>query len=46
MKHHTPALNTRLQSKQVLEAFREMMAPQEPNKRFIGFVVPEEKKPK
>ena len=46
LKHHIPAQNARLQSKQVFKAIREMMAPPEPKKRSIGFVVPEAKKPK
>ena len=31
---------------EVCEAIRELMVPPEPKKRSIGFVVPEEKKPK
>ena len=46
LKHDTLAPNTRLQLKQVFEAIRELMVPPEPKKRSIGFVVPEEKKPK
>ena len=46
LKHDTHAQNTRLQLKQVFEAIRELMAPPEPKKRPIGFVVPEDKKPK
>ena len=46
LKHDTLAQNTRLQLKQVFEAIRELMAPPEPKKRPIGFVVPEDKKPK
>ena len=46
MKHDTLAQNTRLQLKQVFEAIRELMAPPEPKKRSIGFVVPEDTKPK
>ena len=46
LKHDTLAQNTRLQLKQVFEAIRELMVPPEPKKRSIGFVVPEEKKPK
>lgn len=45
MKHDTLAQNTRLQLKQVFEAIRELMAPPEPKKRSIGFVVPEDTKP-
>ena len=45
LKHDTHAQNTRLQLKQVFEAIRELMAPPEPKKRPIGFVVPEDKKP-
>ena len=46
LKHDTLAQNTRLQLKQVFEAIRELMVPPEPKKRPIGFVVPEDKKPK
>ena len=46
MKHDTLAQNTRLQLKQVFEAIRELTAPPEPKKRSIGFVVPEDTKPK
>ena len=46
LKHDTLAQNTRLQLKQVFEAIRELMAPPAPKKHSIGFVVPEEKRPK
>ena len=46
LKHDTLAQNTRHQLKQVFEAIRELMVPPEPKRRSIGFVVPEEKKPK
>ena len=46
LKHDTLAQNTRLQLKQVFEAIHELMTPPEPKKRPIGFVVPEDKKPK
>ena len=44
LRHDTLAANTRAQLKQVFEAIRELMSPQEPRRRPIGFITPEEKK--
>jgi hypothetical protein len=47
LQHETFAGNTRAQLKQVFEALRQLMAPPpEPSRRPIGFVAPQEKKPK
>lgn len=44
MQHDTFSRNTRVQLKQVFDALRELMAPPEPPKQPIGFVVQEDKK--
>lgn len=44
MSHDVFSRNTRAQLKQVFDALRELMAPPDPPKRPIGFVVPEDKK--
>ncbi len=47
LQHETFAGNTRAQLKQVFEALRQLMAPPpEPPRRPIGFVAPQETKPK
>ena len=38
------ARQTRVQFKQVFDALRELMAPPDPPRRSIGFVLPEEKR--
>jgi len=45
-KHDGFSRNTRVQLKQVFDALRELMTPAEAPKRTIGFVTPEDKKPK
>lgn len=46
LAHDTFSRNTRTQLKQVFEAVRALMTPPDPPKRPIGFITPEEKKPK
>ena len=43
VRHDVAARQTRVQFKQVFDALRELMAPPDPPKRSIGFVLPEEK---
>ena len=43
MQQDTFSRNTRAQLKQVFDALRELMTPQAPSKRPIGFITPEEK---
>lgn len=45
-KHDSFSRNTRVQLKQVFNALRELMTPPTPPKRPIGFVPPQEKKPR
>jgi len=44
LRQDTLATNTRMQLKQVFEAIRELMTPEQPTKRPIGFVTDETKK--
>ena len=44
VRHDVAARQTRVQFKQVFDALRELMAPPDPPKRSIGFVLPEEKR--
>lgn len=46
LSHDTFSRNTRNQLKQVFDAIRELMTPPEHAKRPIGFVTPEDKRPK
>ena len=46
MRHDIFSRNTRVQLKQVFDAFRELMTPPEPAKRPIGFVTQESKSKK
>ena len=46
MQHDSFNRNTRSQLKQVFDALRELMAPPDPPKRPIGFVIPQEKRKK
>jgi two-component sensor histidine kinase len=43
LKHDALAASTRAQFREVIEALRALMAPPEPKKRPIGFVVPAER---
>ena len=43
MRHDTFTRSTRIQLKQVFEALRELMTPPVPEKRPIGFIIPDEK---
>ena len=43
MRHESFTRSTRIQLKQVFEALRELMTPPVPEKRPIGFVIPDEK---
>lgn len=45
MSHNTFSRNTRGQLKQVFDALRQLMTPSEPEKRPIGFIMPQNKKP-
>jgi len=44
LRHDTLAANTRAQLRQLFDAIRELMSPEEPKRRPIGFITSEEKK--
>jgi hypothetical protein len=44
LRHDSLAANTRAQLKQAFDAIRQLMVPPEPQRRPIGFIIPNEKK--